>query len=87
MDTEKIIRFSHLDDDGNVHMVDISGKSTTVRTAKARGVIHLSPTTAQTIKNDVALPKGNVLTTAKIAGISAAKKCSELIPLCHPLHI
>ncbi len=87
MDSEKLIKFSHLDDDGNVHMVDISDKNTTVRTATASGVIQISPSTAQAIKNDVSLPKGNVLTTAKIAGISAAKKCSELIPLCHPLQL
>lgn len=75
---------SHLDGSGKVKMVDVSGKPDTVRTAVARGRVKLSPETVRSIAaGEVA--KGNVLTTAQLAGIMAAKKTGELIPLCHPL--
>ena len=78
--------FSHLDKDGNVRMVDVTDKTATVRTAKASGKITMLLETITAIK-DHALPKGNVLTTAKIAGIQAAKKTSDLIPMCHQLNL
>ena len=78
--------FSHLDKKGNVKMVDVTDKVTTVRIAKAEGVISMQPDTISAIQDD-ALPKGNVLTTAKIAGVQAAKKTAELIPMCHQLNL
>lgn len=77
---------SHLDSSGQVRMVDISDKLLTTRTAIAEGKIFMLANTISSIKNDE-LPKGNVLTAAKIAGIQAAKKTAELIPLCHPLNL
>ncbi len=78
--------FSHLDKHGNVKMVDVTDKVTTARIAKAEGKITMLPETISAIQND-ALPKGNVLTTAKIAGIHAAKKTAEMIPMCHQLNL
>ena len=78
--------FSHLDNQGNVRMVDITNKQVSLRTAKAEGKIFLSPETIHKMKDDD-LPKGNVLTTAKVAGIQAAKKTAELIPMCHQLQL
>ena len=76
--------FSHLDQSGNIRMVDVSAKKGTNRVAVAEGFIQLQPETLAKIQSGKT-PKGNVLTTAKIAGIQGAKKCSDLIPLCHPL--
>lgn len=78
--------FSHLDKNGKIKMVDISRKKTTSRVAIAEGKIFIKSATLKMITENE-IPKGNVLTTAKIAGISAAKKTSNLIPLCHPLLI
>ena len=78
--------FSHLDKDGNVRMVDVTDKAATVRTAKASGKVTMLSKTITAIKDNT-LPKGNVLTTAKIAGIQAAKKTSDLIPMCHQLNL
>jgi len=78
--------FTHLDKSGNVKMVDVTDKVTTARMAKAEGKITMLPETISAIQND-ALPKGNVLTTAKIAGIHAAKKTAEMIPMCHQLNL
>ena len=78
--------FSHLNKDGNIKMVDVSNKLTTFRTAVATGSIKLSLRTIKMLK-DKHIPKGDVLTIAKIAGIQSAKKTAELIPLCHPLNI
>src|SRR5687767_1737242 len=76
--------FTHLDKHGNVSMVDVSHKATQQREAVARGEIHLQPDTIKKIEsNEIA--KGNVLATARLAGIMAAKKTGDLIPLCHPL--
>ncbi len=75
---------SHLNERGEAHMVDVGAKSATVRTARAKAIVHLQPATLQAIL-DGQLPKGDVLATARIAGIMAAKKTSDLIPLCHPL--
>ena len=78
--------FSHVDEKGNVKMVDVTNKLLTVRVAKAEGKINMRPGTIARIK-DGELPKGNVLNTAKIAGIQAAKKTSGIIPLCHQLNL
>src|SRR5213076_200447 len=78
--------FTHLDKQGNVSMVDVSSKPIQQREAVARGEIRLQPETIKKILgNEIA--KGNVFATARLAGIMAAKKTGELIPLCHPLGI
>jgi cyclic pyranopterin phosphate synthase len=77
---------THLDEQGQARMVDVSEKSETVRRAVASGRVLLSPETVRLLR-DNAIPKGDVLGAARIAGIMAAKKTSELIPLCHPLPI
>jgi cyclic pyranopterin phosphate synthase len=78
--------FTHLDKQGNASMVDVSAKPIQQREAIARGEIHLQPETNRKIQsNEIA--KGNVLATARLAGIMAAKKTGDLIPLCHPLAI
>ncbi|MDQ2077150.1 cyclic pyranopterin monophosphate synthase MoaC [Marinimicrobium sp. ABcell2] len=75
---------SHTDDHGKASMVDVSDKPATVREAWAQARIVMRPETLELIR-DNALKKGDVLAVARIAGIQAAKKCSDLIPLCHPL--
>lgn len=77
--------FTHLTDSG-VHMVEVGEKKDQKRSAIASGKIELSPTTIAMIKNEE-IKKGNVLTTAQIAGIQAVKNTSAIIPLCHPLAI
>ncbi|MBP6379574.1 MAG: cyclic pyranopterin monophosphate synthase MoaC [Sphingorhabdus sp.] len=77
-------KLTHLDEAGNAAMVDISAKDATVREAVAKGRINMSAEALEAIKAG-AVKKGDVLATARIAGIMAAKKTSELIPLCHPL--
>ena len=79
-------KFSHIDEKGKVKMVDITDKSPTVRSARAVGDVYLKHETINQIIDDK-LPKGNVLTTAKIAGIQAAKKTADLIPMCHQLNL
>ena len=78
--------FSHIDKQGNVKMVDVTDKVSTIRTAKAEGKIFLQPETILAIQGHT-LPKGNVLTIAKVAGVQAAKKTAELIPMCHQLNL
>lgn len=78
--------FTHLDDEGRVRMVDVSEKSATVREAVAQGVITMQPETFDLVRERKAR-KGNVLETARIAGIMAAKRTADLIPMCHPLSI
>ena len=73
---------SHVDESGSVRMVDVGGKPSQRRRAVARGIVSMAPATAEQLR---ALPKGDALTTAQVAGIMAAKRTSELIPLCHPL--
>jgi cyclic pyranopterin phosphate synthase len=73
---------SHVDESGSVRMVDVGGKPSQRRRAVARAVVSMAPATAEQLR---ALPKGDALTTAQLAGIMAAKRTSELIPLCHPL--
>jgi cyclic pyranopterin monophosphate synthase len=75
---------THLDDAGQARMVDVGDKPATERRAVARAVVRVTPATAQAVLDGDA-PKGDVLGTARIAGIQAAKRTSELIPLCHPL--
>ncbi|MGD8366654.1 MAG: cyclic pyranopterin monophosphate synthase MoaC [Desulfobacterales bacterium] len=76
--------FSHIDQRGAVKMVDVSGKETSERRAVARGAISMKPETLSRILEGE-IRKGAVLETARVAGIMAAKKTAELIPLCHPL--
>lgn len=77
---------SHLDGQGNVTMVDVGSKQSTERVAIAEAVVELRPATLELLRK-AALPKGDVLTCAKIGGIMAAKRVGELIPLCHPLSL
>jgi cyclic pyranopterin phosphate synthase len=78
------IKLSHLDEKGNARMVDVTRKAATVRTAVARGKVLMQPDTLALIEAG-AMQKGDVLGVARIAGIMAAKRTSDLIPLCHPL--
>ncbi len=73
---------SHVDDSGRVRMVDVGGKQLSRRRAVARAEVRMAAETARTLRE---LPKGDALTAAQLAGIMAAKRTSELIPLCHPL--
>jgi len=75
---------THLDDDGTARMVDVGAKEATARRAVARAVVRMSPETAARVAAGDA-PKGDVLGVARIAGIQAAKRTGELIPLCHPI--
>jgi cyclic pyranopterin phosphate synthase len=78
------VTLSHLDETGRARMVDVSGKPETVRTARAEGSVRMSAEAfAQVERNAIA--KGDVLNVAQVAGITAAKRTGELIPLCHPL--
>ena len=79
-------KLSHLNDQGEARMVDVSDKAATQRTARAEGFVAMAPATLALIETGEA-KKGDVLATARIAGIMAAKKTHELIPLCHPLAI
>jgi cyclic pyranopterin phosphate synthase len=78
--------FNHLDDRGNVHMVDVGGKATTVRVAVAESFVSMAPETSRRVFADE-LEKGDALATVRIAAIQATKRTPELIPLCHPLSI
>ena len=84
--TDHDASLSHLDERGHARMVDVSGKAATAREATARGRVVMQPETLAMIVEGRA-PKGDVLATARIAGIMAAKRTHELIPLCHPLPI
>ena len=77
-------KLTHFDESGQAHMVDVSGKADTARIAVAKGHIRMQPETLALIDAGQA-GKGDVLGTARLAGIMAAKKTSDLIPLCHPL--
>lgn len=80
----KVSKLSHLNATGEAHMVDVSDKEITTRTAVAKSIIECNDAIMQQLL-DNNNPKGDVFATARIAGIQAAKKCSDLIPLCHPL--
>ena len=82
--TKKLL--THLDDQGHARMVDVGAKPVTAREAVAEGYISLHPETLRAIAEG-SVPKGEVLNTARVAGIIAAKRCGELIPLCHPLPV
>jgi len=77
-------KLTHLDERGNAAMVDVGDKIVTTRSAVAQGEVQMEPATLQAIR-DGALPKGDVLAAARIAGIMAAKRTPDLIPLCHTL--
>jgi cyclic pyranopterin phosphate synthase len=77
-----VTEFSHLDEEGGVRMVDVGGKPLSRRRASARALLTMGAETASRLRD---LPKGDALTTAQVAGVMAAKRTSELIPLCHPL--
>ena len=79
-------QFTHLDEKGRARMVDVSAKRATSREAVARGRVLMKPETARAIEKQT-VAKGDVLAVAKIAGVMAAKRTSDLIPLCHPLEI
>ncbi|RUT78934.1 cyclic pyranopterin monophosphate synthase MoaC [Ancylomarina longa] len=79
-------QFSHIDKEGKANMVDVGDKNPQIREAKAEGFIQLNDKTLNLIREN-SMKKGDVLTVAEIAGIQAAKKTSDLIPLCHPLQI
>ena len=79
-------KLSHIDDKGEARMVDVSDKPVTARTATAEGFVSMAPETLALLQSGEA-PKGDVLGTARIAGIMAAKRTHELIPLCHPLNL
>jgi cyclic pyranopterin monophosphate synthase len=78
--------FTHIDDQGRVRMVDVTAKPPSERTARAQAVVAMQPETFTMIR-DRAVEKGNVLETARIAGIMAAKQTAALIPMCHPLNL
>ncbi|OGL43949.1 MAG: molybdenum cofactor biosynthesis protein C [Candidatus Schekmanbacteria bacterium RBG_16_38_10] len=86
MKNRKRVQFTHFDKKGKSQMVDVSGKNETVRVAVARGSVLMKPETFRMI-NDRKIAKGDVFEVARLAGIMAAKRTGELIPLCHPLKI
>ena len=79
-------KLTHLDEKGSARMVDVGAKPVTAREALAEGFIQMHPATLRAIAEEK-VPKGEVLNTARVAGIMAAKRCGELIPLCHPLPV
>jgi cyclic pyranopterin phosphate synthase len=79
-------RLTHVDESGKAHMVDVGGKPETERLAVARGEIQLQVKTLELIKQGL-MKKGDVLTVAQVAGVMAAKRTADLIPLCHPIPI
>jgi cyclic pyranopterin phosphate synthase len=79
-------RFTHLDEAGAARMVDVSGKDVTARSATATGRVLVSPAVVEALRGD-GVPKGDALGVARVAGIMAAKRTPDLIPLCHPLSI
>ncbi|MEU0885506.1 cyclic pyranopterin monophosphate synthase MoaC [Lentzea sp. NPDC005914] len=79
-------QFTHLDSQGAARMVDVSGKEQTTRTAVATGILHTTAEVVELLGSD-GLPKGDALATARIAGIMAAKRTWELVPLCHPISL
>jgi len=81
-----VSRLTHLDEAGAARMVDVGAKAVTTRTATAEGLVRMRPETLALIRSGAAA-KGDVIATARIAGIMAAKRTSDLIPLCHPLPI
>ncbi len=83
---EKMAKLTHLDPEGNARMVDVTEKDVTSRVATARGTVFMRPETLMLITGN-RIEKGDVFSVARVAGIMAAKKTPELIPMCHPLNI
>ena len=79
-------RLTHVDDSGAARMVDVTAKEITARTATARGRVQLSPAVVELLRGE-GVPKGDALAVARVAGIMAAKRTPDLIPLCHPLAV
>ena len=86
MSTPEPPTFTHLDDAGNARMVDVTLKQPTVRSATARAFVRCAPEVVAALR-DGSVPKGDVLAVARIAGIQAAKRTPDLVPLCHPIAI
>ena len=84
MSEQQPSRLSHVDERGQARMVDVGEKEVTQRTAVARGIVRMKPETAERIASG-SVAKGDVVATARLAGVMAAKRTGELIPLCHPL--
>jgi cyclic pyranopterin phosphate synthase len=78
--------FTHLDDQGDAHMVDVSAKDVSARAARARGRVLVNAEVVRLLR-DHALPKGDALSVARIAGIMGAKRTPDLVPLCHPIAV
>jgi cyclic pyranopterin phosphate synthase len=79
-------RFTHVDESGAARMVDVSAKDVTVRTATARGMVRTTPQVVALLRGE-GVPKGDAVAVARIAGIQAAKRTPDLVPLCHPVAI
>src|SRR5436305_4433535 len=84
MQRESEQELTHVDAAGAARMVDVSGKEATARTAVASGIVHTTAVVVGLLRGD-GLPKGDALATARIAGIMAAKRTPDLVPLCHPI--
>src|SRR5215510_133305 len=84
--TSRKNELTHVDKHGRAKMVDVTEKAATVRVARAEAFVEMAPSTVKLLR-DKALPKGNPLEVARIAGIQAGKKTPDLIPLCHPLSL
>jgi cyclic pyranopterin phosphate synthase len=82
MDSAERAPLSHVDEQGGIRMVDVGGKPASRRRARAAAYVRMRPETAERLRD---LPKGDALATAQVAGIMAAKRTADLIPLCHPL--
>ena len=76
--------FTHFNEEGHAKMVDVTGKGITLRTAMAAGTIYMAPETVAAVRSG-GIAKGDVLSVAQVAGIMAAKRTAEIIPMCHPL--
>ena len=85
-DAEREARLTHLDETGAARMVDVSGKEVTARTATASGRLRVSPDVVALLRGD-GMPKGDALGVARVAGIQAAKRTADLVPLCHPIAV
>lgn len=86
MSAPEAARLTHLDDAGHARMVDVSGKDVTVRTAVATGFVRCSPQVVAALR-DGTVPKGDALAVARLAGVQAAKRTPELVPLAHPVAV
>jgi cyclic pyranopterin phosphate synthase len=84
---KKTNTLSHISSDGGARMVDVGGKAMTMRTARAEAWVDVGGTIAAKLRKSGGIAKGNVIETARIAGIMAAKRTAELIPMCHPLPV